>query len=285
MRNLRLARSLVFLIFPVAIAPGCQALHPYTPISVVARDAETKKPIPGADVRISYPLTSPNTAPWDSTGKTGEDGIARLRAAPSGDEVIMVNVNADGYMFEQKNLPAEASKVIEQASFFTWGDRQPVTWVVELYADPHPTVELVIPVGYHGVVKADVQIRDDASYPAGQRCFRYEVSPSGEAQVVGPILLKRVFAPDFHAKIADGALLTAQPKEAELGFWSLRSEGSVQIFWVGTQNEYDNLRRSQKHEGAKSSRAGGGGKGGGGGHRGHKGNQPPSDPGPAETTP
>jgi hypothetical protein len=285
MGNLRLARRAIYLFILVSIAPGCQALHPYTPVSIVARDAETKKPIPGADVRISYPLTSPDIAPYDSTGKTGEDGIARLRAAPSGDDVIMVNVNAQGYMFEDKNLPADVAKVIEQASLFAWADRQPVTFVVEMFAEPRPTVELVIPAGYRGVVKADVQVREDVSCPPGQRCFRYEVSPSGEVQVTGPTLLRRVLAPDFHAKFADGDSLSVQPEDSELGFWALRSEGSVQLFWVGTQSEYDNLRRSHETESTGPRHSSGGGKSGGGGHRGHRGNQPPSDPGQAGTAP
>ena len=283
MKNRRFARCLVCLVFSTAIAPGCQAFHAYTPVSVVVRDAETKKAIPGADVRVSYPLSSPQTAPWDSTGRTGADGIALVQAAPCDNGAIVVNVSADGYLFEEKNLPADVANAIQQASLIELGDRKHVTLVVEMYAEPNPTVELVIPVGYHGVVKADVQIRDDEVCPAGQRCFRYEVSPSGEVQVTGPVLLRRVFAPDFHAKFSDGAPLSANPKDTELGFWPLRNEGSVQFFWVGTQNEFNNLRRSHQTPGAGPSRSSGGK--GSGGHRGHRGNQPPTDPVPAETTP
>jgi hypothetical protein len=283
MKNRRFARSLVCLVFSTAIAPGCQALHAYTPVSVVVRDAETKKAIPGADVRVSYPLSSPNTAPWDSTGRTGSDGIALVQAAPCDNGTIVVNVSADGYLFEEKNLPADVANAIQQASFIELGDRKHVSLVVEMYAEPSPAVELVIPEGYRGVVKADIQIREDAVCPVGQRCFRYEVSPSGEVQVTGPVLLRRVFAPDFHAKFADGAPLSPNPKGAELGFWPLRNEGSVQFFWVGTQNEYNNLRRSHQTAGTGPSRSSGGKSGGG--HRGHRGNQPPSDPVPAETPP
>jgi hypothetical protein len=57
---------------------------------------------------------------------------------------------------------------------------------------------------------------DDAPIPAGQRCFRYVVSPSGAVQVTGPSLLGRVFPLDYRAKYADGTALSGEPKDSEL---------------------------------------------------------------------
>ena len=51
-----------FLTLALALAPGCQALHPYRPVPVLVRDAETKEPIAGAQVRVSYPFTDPKLA-------------------------------------------------------------------------------------------------------------------------------------------------------------------------------------------------------------------------------
>jgi hypothetical protein len=88
MRNPRLTRPLLFAAL-LAVAPGCQAFHSYRPVPVLVRDAESKQPIPGAHVRISYPLMEPAYAPpADSSGPTGADGVARLRAAPYGEAGI-----------------------------------------------------------------------------------------------------------------------------------------------------------------------------------------------------
>ena len=79
MRNRRLVRPLIYAALLLALAPGCQVFQSGRPVSVLAVDAETKKPIPGAEVRISYPLTPAYRAPAESSGKTGEDGVAALQ--------------------------------------------------------------------------------------------------------------------------------------------------------------------------------------------------------------
>jgi hypothetical protein len=89
MGKLRLAISLVFLL---ALAPGCQVLYRYRPLPVLVRDAETKKPIEGADVHLSYPLSRDSLAPFDSSERTDKDGIAHLRAAPYYRGVIKAEV-------------------------------------------------------------------------------------------------------------------------------------------------------------------------------------------------
>ena len=59
-------------------------------------DAETKKPIPDADVHISYPMTQATAAPYDSVEKTGTNGTAQLRAASYGDGGLIVEAAAKG---------------------------------------------------------------------------------------------------------------------------------------------------------------------------------------------
>jgi hypothetical protein len=184
-----------------------------------------------------------------------------------------VEMTAPGYMFANKTLTVEAVQAIERPPIFGKDPFRPVSFVVEMYAEPHPSVELVVPTDYRGLIKAEMQFRDGAPCAPGQRTFAYDVQPSGSAQVIGPPLLRRVLAPDFHAKFADGARLTGHPENADLGFWWLRSEGSTQFFWVGTQLEYDNIRHASEREGTgepKVSRAPNAA--GRGGHRGGKGN-------------
>src|SRR5580704_490058 len=147
------------LILVLAFAPGCQVFHPYRPVPVLVRDAETKEPIPGAEVRITYPFTDPELAPWDSVGRSADDGIARLRAAPYGTGILM-EVTAPGRLSEHKDLSADAVGAIEPAGWFESTDRRPASQVIELYAEPRPTVELVVPAGYRGLVRAEIRVQD-----------------------------------------------------------------------------------------------------------------------------
>jgi hypothetical protein len=258
MGSRRLARCLVYPA--LLLAAGCLSMHHYRPVAVTVQDAETKQPVAGANVRIWYPMALEGLAPYDSSGTTGADGIARLRAAPYKDSGFLVETTAKGYLFEELSLPPELVRPPAKGD-----DPGDVRVVVELFAEPSPAIELVVPAGYRGVVKADVQIQADAVYPPGQRVFRYEVSASGAVVVNGPPLLRRVTPAGFRARYVDGSAL-GQPTDGTVGFRWLRHDGDVHFFVVGTQLEYNSIRGSEEEE----SRPRGGGKGesrGGGHHR------------------
>jgi hypothetical protein len=234
------------LLCPVVLlGAGClsMSLTPYRPVVIQARDAETKQPIPGAAVRISYPVAGPSTAPQVSAGTTDDDGIARLRAAAAGDGGILVEATADGYLCETRDLSLEELQAIPPPGWFEAVGRRPVSFFMDMYSTPGPAVELVLPRYYRGQIRAEVVIRADAPCRPGQRCFRYQVPESGVVQVVGPPLLRRL--PEFRAVAADGTVLSRQPKGAETGFWWLRSEGTCQVFLVGTAAEYADLRPAE----------------------------------------
>ncbi|HZY85989.1 MAG TPA: hypothetical protein VFE78_14245 [Gemmataceae bacterium] len=260
------------LLCPVLLLAlfSCQALYRYRDVPVLARDAETKQPIPGAEVRIYYPLTPASRAPWAASGETGQDGVARLRAAPCGDAGPRVEVTAAGYLFEGKDLPDEFVQAAASAG--------PGPFVFELYAAPRASVELVLPTGYRGRVKAEVLARENAPRAPGQRCFRYDVPPSGVVQVVGPELLRRVLPPDFRARYADGPLLTAEAHDAEIGFWPLACEGGYQVFLAGTRAEFEDARRDYRQGGSSPGGRPQGGKGGGGRGRRNRGGDPSGSP-------
>jgi hypothetical protein len=284
MTNRRLARYLLYPALLLMTVPGCQAFHAYRPVTVLAMDAETKKPITGAEIRISYPLAQPSTAPWESVGTTSSDGTVKLKAAPYGDAGILVDAIFPGYMTEQKNYPVEAVKAIPVFNLFGGSQHAP-SFVVEMYAEPFPAVELVLPTGYRGTLKVAVKIQDDAPCKPGQRLFSYAVPQSGVLQLTGPPLLRRVYSPDFGARYADGTPLSRQPKDDEIGFWCLKTEEGYDHFFVGTRAEYEALRRADKDDGpAKNS--GSGGKGGGrGGRHSRGGNQASPDPSQSSMSP
>jgi hypothetical protein len=274
MRQRALARRLVGPALLLALAAGCQSLHRPRPVVVLARDAETKRPIAAAEVDVSYPFLPPAQAPTASVETAGADGVARVHATAVSDLGALVSANASGYLSESKGLNGPAVEALKPAGFFEAVEKRPVDVVLELYAAPGPTVELVLPAGYRGLVKVEAR-PGDISCPPGQRLFRYEVPPSGALQVVGPPLFRHLATPDFHLVYADGSALAWHGKDAPVGYWWIRAEGAAQVFLVGTQTEYDGMRQAGQTEGAANSRATGG-KGGGGRRGGRHGNPQPS---------
>jgi uncharacterized membrane protein YgcG len=258
-------------IILLAAAPGCMSLPGSRPLPVQVVDAETHRPIRSANVQVSYAFAQ---SPWtssESNGVTAADGIARLRLASGDDPAVTFEVGAFGYLSDDKPLSAEAVKAIEPAHLFESTDRRPAAVVVELYAEPRPTVELVLPAGFRGRVRAKVSVRDDVPPRPGERQFAFEVPADGAVEVVGPPILRRIFAPDFHLGYVDGAPLTQNARESEVGYWWLKSEGDVQVFLVGTKADYDAAVRVGEATTVGQQKTGSGGKGGGGRRGGRRG--------------
>ncbi len=253
MRNLRRIRCLPLLVCLLALASGCQVLYRYRPVAVLVRDAETKKPIADADVHLSYPLSRDSLAPFDSSQRTGPEGIVHLRAAPYGDFGVRIEASAPGYLAEQRNVSTEMIQRIAAAHPFEDVERRAAEFVVEMYAEPRFTVELIVPTGYRGTIKAEVQIQDDGAALPGQRCFRYEVA-DGFVRVKGPRVLRRISPTEFRARYVDGTPLAGDMTLWKVGFRWLRCEGKEQYFLVGTQSEYDMQRRSAPDEESATAR-------------------------------
>lgn len=267
---------IVGLLCPACPIVGCEALTSYRPLPVLVQDAETLKPIAGAEVQVAYARTEDCQPPPICRAKTSGDGIARLQTVPYGSSGPVVQVSAAGYMGESKYLTAEAIQAIEPVHHNDKADQRPIAMVVKLFADPEPTVELVLPNGYRGLVKAEVAIQADASFPPGQRCFRFEVPESGVVQVAGPCLLQRVFGTDFRARYADGTALVWQPQDSTVGWWWMKHDNNTQVFLVGTEMDFRYRCNDMQQEEGPARRSSGG-QGSGGRHRRH-GNPSPAAP-------
>ena len=249
---------------------GCQSLLVQRPLAIKVRDAETGKPIADAQVRVSYPHDRPARAPADATVKTQDDGMARAWAVLYGEDGLEVETTTKGYLPEEMQIGVIGLKQIEPAHWFEAVNRRSPNFVLDLYAEPQFSVELVLPICYHGLVQVQVRIKDGAPVTPGQRCFRYQVPSSGVVEAQGPPLLKRVFPPSYRARYPDGPLLGLDMDVARVGFRWLKSEGNNHYFVVGTQPEYDALRRNLVPEQERGSRSSDNGKGegrGGGRHR------------------
>lgn len=243
MCNRRLARRLLCLFVPFCALPGCQMFHGDPTVAVLVRDAETKKPIATAEVYLCQRLPKDEIAPCRAKGLTQSDGIARLHADTTAERGLQVQTIAQGYLRKKVDLSADEVKKIALVSLTQKAAQRPADVVVDVYAEPNFSVELVLPAGYRGLVKVDVQIQDNLPLPAGQRCFRYPVSASGDVVVHGPSLLQRVSAPEFRARYGNGPLLGAALDGEKVGFRWIKSMGNRQFFVVGTQLDYEALHR------------------------------------------
>ncbi len=242
---------------------GCQS---YRPAPVLVRDAETGRPIAGADVHISYPRADSSFAPAESVGPSGADGIARLQAAPYGDAGILVKVAAQGYLTEQELVATEEVQEMTPAHWFEDIARRRESLVVELLAEPRPYVELILPTYMRGVVKTTLHVDDKARAAPGQRCFIATVSPLGEAEITGPPLLRHASPIEYRAKFTDGTKLGLPEDDKRIGFGWLKSDGKAQYYFVGTKSEYEAQRRLAREWRPTADST----KGGGQGRRGRK---------------
>jgi hypothetical protein len=210
---------------------------------VLVRDAETKKPIPNAEVHLSYPLTRDSLAPCNASAKTAEDGLVRLRAAPYGPYGVQMETTAPGYQPQDLEVSVAAIQEVSPAHLFEKVGLRPANFTVEMYAEPRFAVELVVPDGFHGLIKTESQIDENASCPSGQRCFRYEVPSSNTVLIKGPAILGRVSPSNYQARYAGGNLLGTKMDLVTVGFRWLKRDGKENYFVVGTQSEYDHFRR------------------------------------------
>lgn len=245
---------------------GCQAVQPTRPLTIEARDAETQAPIPGAHVRV-HPMSGHTPGPDSVT--TGEDGIAHLKSNARDERAIGVEATADGYLRADTFIPAQTVRAIEPTPLLAKDKTRQVAFHVDMYGGPRPTVELVVPAGYRGIVKAEIAIARDAASPKGQRLFQYPVGSDGVVRVEGPPLLERVDPTDFCFRFADAAPLSPKAHDSELGFWWLRHEEGWEYFVIGDRTEYSAARDNGEEEGhdespgpRSSGRANGGGRGG-----------------------
>jgi hypothetical protein len=224
----RLVRAWYIAVPVLIAASGCHSLQTQPPVDVQVRDAETKAPIDGAQVRV-----------WRSaihsvvnSGTTGPDGMAHLPAPPIEDSPLFFEAMARGY------LPRQSGQPVEQT---------PSGVILEMYAEPRPSLELVVPTGYRGVVKATVRVQSDLANKPAQRQFSFPVPPSGVVAVVLPPVFLKGITPDIRFRYADGTPLLRDAKDFEVGCrWLKADPESEFVFAIGTQWEADEIRRAMK---------------------------------------
>jgi hypothetical protein len=266
MKHYRSISAAAAVALAVAIA-GCQTMQPNRPLTILVRDAETQAPIANARIHLH---AMEGHLPGADTGNAGDDGIIHLQAPGHDTRAIGIEAEAKGYMEANTFVSSESLKAIEPSPRFGKDKPRPVAVTVDLYAGPRPSVELVIPTGYHGVIKTDRAIEHDLACPKGQRRFSFPVAADGSAHVTGPGMLERVDVADYRFRYEDNAPISSKADTTPLGFWWLRHEGNVDYFVIGDKGDYMLARTEMASDGGESTpqrNSGGGQRGGGrGGH-------------------
>ncbi len=263
----RIGRSVPCVVASVFVSMALSGCHTFDrPVSVLVQDAETKVPVPNAQVRLTDQTAHP---PHGLIGHTGEDGTARVRLASLPELALAVEATAPGYLSEEKDLPVESLRAISTNPFASFDHNTP-TLVIQVFAGPRPTIDLVVPNGYRGVLRAEIKTRDDLPFPPGQRLFAYEVPPTGVVQIVGPPVLLHGLSPDIRAAYVDGTPLKRDAKDQDIGLRWVRADGNDQVFVVGTWLEWNDVKKEMEKEDSQKPKGGGGGHhgGSGGGGRG-----------------
>jgi hypothetical protein len=268
--RIRAGRVVLLLLVLTAPAAGCHTFEPSTPLTVQVRDAETHEPLPGATVRL-WRFGS-HAEERDVSFTTASDGNASARLAPPDEGGVMVEVIAADHLATQMPVPQDVVDALASAKPFHPYKGPPLVVTVETYHGPRPTVELVVPDGYHGILKAEIRVQPNGEWPPGQRLFSYQVT-GHTVDVSGPPLFdSRILpaGPEFVAKYANGTPLPVNPPKGEdVGLRWLRRDKQTVYYVVGTAADVAAARNelglnSGYSDG--SSRGGGrGGSGGGGG--------------------
>ena len=235
--------SLIACLILVLPSTGCGVFRAHRPMTVQVIDGETRQPLPNAKVSISYPNMLDFTAPHPSSRTTDSRGLAKLRIGEY--RSILLHAEEEGYnQAERSNVTAEYVKGLPRRS-----DGR-VNRVIELWADPRPTIELVVPNEYRGPVKIVFERGDGKSYQMGQRRFEFPVEPNGHVLVRGPGFLDvEPFHVDIEARHADGTPIPRQSSNysevalrwVHCGTWN---NLNTQLYIIGTETEGEVLRQS-----------------------------------------
>jgi hypothetical protein len=186
---------------------GC-SLYLIRPVTITVRDAETKQPIEGAEVSSDYMRMIDFGLIFAGgnykEGVSDSDGKVTLVIDPYKDHLTL-NAQAKGYHNQDLySYGPDIRKRVVPRNWFEWRNE----FVLEMYAEPKGTLNLVVPKGYRGAVVVRFAENDSPPVPPGQRIFTYAVPPNGVVDVKESGLLERAGSYHrVHARFEDGTEL------------------------------------------------------------------------------
>jgi hypothetical protein len=158
-------------VFLGGIGIGC---YTYEPVRFCVRDAESGEAIAKAKIEVVHPYVLNLFPPKDAGAVTDEHGDAVVRVA---DSTPMFTAEADGYIPPHFLLPVKGRV-----------DRRQEVW---LYRLPRPTVEIVLPDGYRGLLTITLEPTESKiQESSGKRHFVFRASAEGAVRIVTTPLLR-----------------------------------------------------------------------------------------------
>jgi hypothetical protein len=199
-RVLRHALNVAALLAPLS---GC-SFYLNRPVTFQVRDAETKRPIEGAEIKVTYlryiEVAIPVTGAGPEQGVTDRDGKLTLVVDPCKDQFTL-SATARGYLPEQHQGRDWVAKRITPRKRFEWKN----DFILEMYTAPEAEVDLIFPDGYRGIVLVRCAPTDRPPEVPGRRRFRYDVPASGIVEIREAGLMDRPSLPDrIHVQFRDG---------------------------------------------------------------------------------
>jgi hypothetical protein len=231
-------RWLVLLAVTGPCGPaGCGLSHEYRPMRVLVRDAETKEPVPGAEVEGWYFTMLDVFGPFRPEGVTDANGVTTLWVGP--DRGFTLRVDEPGY------LMTDADK--DHRYFLTLpkkggpnDDPRRIDHVIDLPPSPKPTFVVVVPKGYRGLLRVRFEPTEDASFTP-QRTYIVRADQDGRVVVRVP---KSVYLTEHGREIAarerDGAKVPWDarcPRSEEVALRHLGSTEDTELCLIGTGPE------------------------------------------------
>ncbi|MEO2091893.1 MAG: hypothetical protein ABGY75_20770 [Gemmataceae bacterium] len=229
---------------------GCGLFHEYRPMRVLVRDAETKQPLPGAEIEGMNMVMLDVFGPSSPHGTTDASGVATLKIGP--ERGFDLRVDEPGY---------EMTDHREESSYFNTlpkrggpgDDPKRIDVVMDLPRRHGTTVVVVVPDGYRGLVRVKFEPTDDPPDPT-KHVYTAVADASGRAVVRVPeISLSR----DIAARYRNGKKVpwdANSPNSDRVAIRHLADTLDTSLYLIGTgpeAEEHDQQIRKQKPDGRR----------------------------------
>jgi hypothetical protein len=208
------------LIFCVALA-GCSSQQ----ITVTVRDGETGQPLESGRACVA----NGRMDPLDFT-----------RFGPSCGDISGGKAHVKHVIGRSGSIAVTSPGYIPQWSEATdQGETD-----CQLFRLPRPTVILIVPAGYRGILKLRFDLSTDRdAYPTGTRRFEFPLKPAAINQFAFSPVLRHVNRHDYQAVYDDGTPIpNSEGANEDQVEWHDVSEAdaggiypSVELFYVGTK--------------------------------------------------
>jgi hypothetical protein len=230
----------------LAAVAGCGTSYSYSPLAVLARDAETLEPVPFVDVRASYVgwPKGPLYPPKPDTGLTDRRGMATLNAsADTGGPIVRLRSDDYDHATAPARLVDQWCRRVESGT--NRGDPHEPDVVVDMWANPRPLIEVVLPDGFRGIVQLGIPEPAPPPVPR-RRHFRVEVPAHGVVELPpAPVLREYDIRAFYHVRFADGrTVYPASPRHLDPSdpapyAWRQAKVDEYRVFFIGTVAEHE----------------------------------------------